>query len=66
MGKNYDFLKQNGYLEYNEKPNFGGLKSGRAYDLFMSTITGINKEVSDLLFGDLDFSGFALYGKNIE
>lgn len=37
-----------------------------SYDLFMSTITGINKEVSDLLFGDLDFSGFALYGKNIE
>ena len=35
MGKNYDFLKQNGYLEYNEKPNFGGLKSGRAYELFM-------------------------------
>lgn len=37
-----------------------------SYDLFMSTITGINKEVSDLLFGDFDFSGFALYGKNIE
>ena len=37
-----------------------------SYDLFMSTITGINKEVSDLLFGDFDFSSFALYGKNIE
>lgn len=37
-----------------------------SYNLFMSAITGINKEVSDLLFGDFDFSGFALYGKNIE
>ena len=37
-----------------------------SYDLFMSMITGINKEVSDLLFGDFDFSSFALYGKNIE
>ena len=37
-----------------------------SYDIFTSAVTGINKKVSDLLFGDLDFSGFALYGKNIE
>ena len=37
-----------------------------SYDLFKNTVTSINKNVSDLLFGDVDFSGFALYGKNIE
>lgn len=37
-----------------------------SYDIFTSAVTGINKKVSDLLFGDLDFSGFALYGKKIE
>ncbi len=37
-----------------------------SYDLFMNTVTSINKSVSDLLFGDVDFAGFGLYGKTVE
>ena len=35
MEKNYDFLKENGFLEYDEKTNFGGLRTGEAYEIFM-------------------------------
>ena len=35
MEKNYDFLKENGFLEYDEKTNFGGLRTGKAYEIFM-------------------------------
>ena len=60
MGKNYDFLKQNGYLEYNEKPNFGGLKSGRAYELFMSK-TVFKIEDFDCLIDKATYDYFKKY-----
>ena len=60
MGKNYDFLKQNGYLEYNEKPNFGGLKSGKAYELFMGK-TVFKIEDFDCLIDKATYDYFKKY-----
>lgn len=36
-----------------------------SYDLFRSYVKFIPKETSQLLFGDIDFSGFDVYGKTI-
>ena len=33
--KNYDFLKENGFLEYNENHNLKGIESGNSYELFL-------------------------------
>ena len=35
MDKNYEFLKENGFLEYNENHNLKGIKSGNSYELFL-------------------------------
>jgi hypothetical protein len=36
-----------------------------SYDLFKNAVTSIDKQLSDLLFNDIDFSTFGLYAKTI-
>ena len=61
MGKdNYDFLKENGFLEYKEKPNFKYIGSGTSYKRFLSK-TVYNKEDFDCIIDKKTYSYFKTY-----
>jgi hypothetical protein len=61
MGRdNYDFLKENGFLEYKEKPKFRNIWSGKSFKMFLRK-TVYNKEDFDCLIDKKTFSYFKTY-----
>ena len=63
MEKNYDFLKKNGFLEYNENPNFEGIKTGNSNIIFLSK-TVLKIEDFDCLIDHNTYNYFKRYKKN--
>ena len=60
MEKNYDFLKESGFLEYNEKPNFRRIETGKSNNIFLSK-TVYNIEDFDCLIDKNTYSYFKKY-----
>ena len=63
MEKNYEFLKENGYLEYNGKSKLRNLASGNAKNHFLN-ISVYKIEDFDCLIDKATYDLFARYNKN--
>ena len=64
MGRdNYDFLKENGFLEYNEKPKFRNIESGSAYKIFKAK-TVFKIEDFDCLIDKATYDYFREYNNH--